>query len=122
MFLSFLTSGTTSGGIIYELNVLLTVEQSISILFGALILFAVFSNKIDIHPSCKNVIFRLNMSILIVLTLASLFVNLWSVGRAFRFVRKMKQNIYNMSLVLFLIVCLIFLKQTQCVGGEGGES
>ena len=107
---SMVTSGTSSGGVVYELNILLTVEQMISILFGTVVLFALFSHKIPVHDSCKPVIFTLTMTILLLLTIASMWVNVWTSGQAFRAVRKFKQGIYNIALCLFVVIAMIFLK------------
>jgi hypothetical protein len=108
------TAGTSSGGVVYELNILLTVEQMISILFGTVVLFALFGKNLPIHENCRHIILRLSMSIVVILTTASLWVNLWTSGRAFRSVRKFKQGIYNVALTLFIIIGLIFIKGSKC--------
>jgi hypothetical protein len=107
--INIFTSGTTSGGVVHELNILLTVEQMISILFGTVVLFALFFNKIPLHQNCKSVVYRLTLSIIIILTTASLWVNVITSGRAFRAIRKFKQGIYNISLALFILIGLIAL-------------
>jgi hypothetical protein len=114
MLMTARSSGITSGGVVYELNILLSVEQMISILFGTVILFAIFHNKIDVHANCKPVIFKLVMSTVMILTAASLWINVYTTGRAFRAVRKFKQGIYNVSLTLLLIIGLIYVKGNMC--------
>lgn len=104
------SSDHTSGGVVYELNILLTVEQMISILFGTLVLFMLFHHNVKIHDNCKPVVFKLAVSIVIILTSASLWVNVWTTGRAFRAVRKFKQGIYNIALALFMITGIIFIR------------
>ena len=112
------TSGTSSGGVVYELNILLTVEQMISILFGTIVVFTLFSHylrdKMGVHPNCMNIIFKLSISIVIILTTASLWVNVITSGRSFRAIRKFKQGIYNVSLTLFIIIGLIVYKGVVC--------
>lgn len=115
MLMNITTSGTTSGGVIYELNILLTVEQMISILLGTVILFTLFEHKLPIHESCRGIIKRIMFLIIIILTLSSLWVNVITTGRAFRAIRKFKQGVYNIALILFMIVCLLFIKGNQCV-------
>jgi len=112
--INIFTSGITSGGVVHELNILLTVEQMISILFGTVILFALFSDKIPLHHNCKAVVSRLTLSIIIILTTASLWVNVITSGRAFRAIRKFKQGVYNISLALFILIGIIFLKGKDC--------
>ena len=114
ILVNIFTSGKKSGSTIYELNILLTVEQMISILFGTVILFALFEKNLPVHQNCRSVIFKLNVSIIIVLTLASMWVNIFSSGRSFRFLRKFKQGIYNVALMLFIIIGLIFYKGNNC--------
>lgn len=109
-FVNITSSDHTSGGVVYELNILLTVEQMISILFGTLVLFMLFHEKIDTHANCKAVIFKLSVSIVVILTTASLWVNVWTTGRAFRAVRKFKQGIYNIALGLFAIIGLLYIR------------
>ena len=112
--LNIFTSGTTSGNTVHELNILLTVEQMISILFGTVVLFALFFDKIPLHENCKTVVSRLSLSIIIILTIASMWVNVISSGRAFRMVRKFKQGVYNISLALFVLIGLILFKGKDC--------
>jgi hypothetical protein len=108
--LSITIAGTSSGGVVYELNILLTVEQMISILFGTMVMFFIFGDKLPVEPNCKNVITRLSVSIIIILTMASLWVNVWTTGRSFKAVRKFKQSIYNVALTLFIMIGLIIIK------------
>lgn len=116
-FTNFLTSGTTSGGVVHELNILLTVEQMISILFGTIVLFTLFFERLPLHPNCSGIVFNLSISNLIILTMASMWVNVITSGRMFRAIRKFKQGIYNIALTLFILVAIIFVKgnkgQTQ---------
>lgn len=114
LLLSIKTSGKTSGGVVYELNILLTVEQMISILFGTVVLFVLFGKNLPVHKNCRPVIFKLTMSIIIILTTASLWVNVYTSGRMFRAIRKFKQGIYNVALTLFIIIALIFIKGSDC--------
>lgn len=114
VLLNISTSGKTSGGVVYELNILLTVEQMISILFGTVVLFALFGKNLPVHENCRPVVFRLSMSIVVILTTASLWVNVWTSGRTFRAVRKFKQGVYNVALTLFIIIGLIFIKGNEC--------
>lgn len=121
-FLNIFTSGFTSGGVVHELNILLTVEQMISILFGTVVLFALFSSRMPLHHNCKEVVARLALSIIIILTTASLWVNVITTGRAFRAIRKFKQGIYNISLTLFIVIGVIFLKAKDCSPAAGASS
>lgn len=118
MLLQIHTSGTSSGGVVYELNILLTVEQMISILFGTIVVFTLFSHylrdKLNVHENCMKIIFKLSISTIIILTAASLWINVWTSGQAFRAVRKFKQGIYNVSLTLFIIIGLIIYKGADC--------
>jgi hypothetical protein len=116
MFMTIFTSDTTSGGVVYELNILLTVEQMISILFGTVALFTLFSKNLNanIHENCHAILFRLCVSILIILSMASLWINVITSGRMFRAIRKLKQGCYNIALTLFIIVGLIYYKGTSC--------
>lgn len=116
--INIFTSGTSSGGVVHELNILLTVEQMISILFGTVVLFALFSEKIPLHQNCKAVVSRLTLSIIIILTTASLWVNVITTGRAFRAIRKFKQGVYNISLTLFILIGIIFMKGKDCEPGK----
>lgn len=105
------TSGTTSGGVMYELNILLTVEQMIAILFGTMVLFAVFYQKMPFIPNkCKFTIHQLIIPIVIVLTISSMWLNLVTSGRSFRALRKLKQGFYNISLALFAVIAVVLLK------------
>jgi hypothetical protein len=114
VLLNTYTAGNSSGGVVYELNILLTVEQMVSILFGTIVLFAIFEKNIPVHDNCRTIIRRLSMSIVVILTTASLWVNVFTSGRAFRAVRKFKQGVYNVALTLFILVGLIFLKGNKC--------
>lgn len=114
MLANIYTSGSTSGSVVYELNILLTVEQEISILLGTMLMFAVFKDRLTLHPNCVKVVNTLILSCLIVLTSASLWLNVFSTGRSFRAVRKFKQGIYNIALSLFLIIMLIYIKEGKC--------
>ena len=113
------TSGTSSGGVVYELNILLTVEQMISILFGTIVVFTIFSNNLKshygVHDNCMKIVFRLCVSIIIILTTASLWVNVITTGRSFRAIRKFKQGIYNVALTLFIIIGLILYRGSECI-------
>jgi len=105
------TSGTTSGGVMYELNILLTVEQMISILFGTMVLFAVFYQRIPFIPDrCKFTIHKLIIPIVMVLTISSMWLNLVTSGRSFRALRKLKQGFYNIALALFIVITVVLLK------------
>jgi hypothetical protein len=109
-----ISAGVTSGSVVYELNVLLTVEQMISILLGSIIVFALFSNSIPVHENCKGVLTKLTMSSVMVLSVSSLWVNVITTGRAFRAIRKFKQGMYNIALALFIIIGLIYIKGNPC--------
>jgi hypothetical protein len=110
-----ITAGTTSGGIVYELNILLTVEQMIAILLGSAIVFALFATKnLPSPPGCEPIVFRLLMSDVVILLMASLWVNVITTGRAFRFIRKLKQGIYNIALTFLIIVGIIYVKGVRC--------
>lgn len=114
VLLNIVTAGVSSGGVVYELNILLTVEQMISILFGTVVLFVLFNKNLPVDDNCRPVLLKLGMSIVIILTISSLWVNVWTSGRAFRSVRKFKQGLYNIALTLFIIIGLIFLKGNKC--------
>lgn len=107
---SIATAGTSSGGVVYELNILLTVEQMVSILFGTVVLFSLFHKNIPVNENCKAIIHRICISNVIILTISSLWVSVWTSGRAFRSIRKFKQGIYNIALALFISVGIIFIK------------
>ena len=110
------TSGTTSGGVMYELNILLTVEQMIAILFGTMVLFAVFYQRIPFIPDrCKLTIHKLIIPIVMVLTISSMWLNLVTSGRSFRALRKLKQGFYNIALALFIVITIVLLKGNQFV-------
>jgi hypothetical protein len=111
---SIASAGNSSGGIVYELNILLTVEQMVSILFGTIVLFALFSKNLPIHENCRIVVTKLIMSAVVILTVASLWISVWNSGRAFRAIRKFKQGIYNVALALFVIIGIIFIKSNKC--------
>jgi len=104
---NIITSGNKSGGVVYELNILLTVEQMISILFGTIIVFVLFHEKLPIHDKAKPVIFRLALFIVGLLGFASLWLNVITSGRAFRAIRKAKQQFYNISYSLFILIAMI---------------
>jgi hypothetical protein len=91
----------------------MNVEQMVSILFGTMILFLLFFEKLNIQPNCKQLIFKISNSIIIIMTMIGLWVNVFSSGRSFRTLRKFKQGVYNISLMLFLIIGII-LSQTNC--------
>lgn len=110
MLMNMFISGTSSGGVVYELNILLTVEQMISILFGTTVLFLLFEHNLPLGDNCRQVVKLLIISSTVILSIASLWVNIWTSGQAFRAVRKFKQGVYNMSLCLFLLVCIIYAK------------
>ena len=115
MICNIIISGNTSGNVMYELNILMSVEQMVAILFGAIVLFTMFIPHFQtISSECRSVVQRIAVLILIVLTLASLWINLWTNGRAFRMVRKLKQGLYNLALCLFLMICII-LSRGQCM-------
>jgi hypothetical protein len=54
------------------------------------------------------------MSNVVILTTASMWINVVTSGRAFRFIRKLKQGIYNIALTFLIIVGLIFIKGVAC--------
>jgi hypothetical protein len=118
MFVMCITSGFSAGNVIYELNILLNVEQMIAILYGTMILFALFNHnlysQLGLPDTCKPVVFKLIMNIVLILTLSSLWINVFTSGRSFRALRKFKQAVYNISLTLFVIICLIFIKNKEC--------
>ncbi len=112
--LNLLSSTPTSGNALYELNILLTVEQMVAILFGTVIVFVLFSDRLNIHVEAKRVIERIGYATLILLSISSLWVNVITSGRAFRVVRKGKQAIYNIAYVLFIAIgFLCFSASTQ---------
>ena len=104
------TSGHKSGGVVYELNILLTVEQMVSILYGTMVLFLLFNKNIPISDTHKAVVNNLGVIIIFLLTIASMWVNLYSSGRSFRFLRKFKQGVYNIALVCFSMILVIYLQ------------
>lgn len=118
-FVQIYNAGITSGGVVYELNILLTVEQMVSILFGTMVVFALFSHnlkeKMGIHDSCMKIISKLSISIVLILTLGSLWINVITTGEMFRTIRKFKQGVYNVALMLFIIIALILYKGQECV-------
>jgi hypothetical protein len=114
MLINVASAGTTSGGVVYELNILLNVEQMISILFGSFMLFVLFNQSIPYHDSCRTLVFNLAMSVMMILATSSMWVNVVTSGRAFRFVRKLKQGIYNASLSIFVLILMIMLKANPC--------
>lgn len=117
MIASIYTSGTSSGGIVYELNILLTVEQMVSILFGTMVVFLLFSHyfreKFGVHENCMKVVNKIAILIVIVLTASSLWVNLAPSGRTFRQIRKFKQGVYNIALSLFVVIGFILYRGIQ---------
>lgn len=108
------TSDTVSGSIVYELNILTSVEQMVAILYGTMVLFTLFHHFLPILDGCKNLVFKILISIVIIMTIISMWVNVFVTGRAFRALRKFKQGIYNIALILFLLVALIYIKQKDC--------
>jgi hypothetical protein len=110
MILNMTTSGLTSGGVIYELNILLSVEQMIAILFGTVVLFVLFMKNLPVGSEWHVTLYTIGVSMIILLCTASLWVNVVTSGRAFRMVRKFKQGIYNICLVLFIVLTVLFLK------------
>jgi hypothetical protein len=115
--LAFITSDTKSGGVVYELNILLTVEQMISILFGTVVLFAVFADRLEAPASCKSVIYRLTMSNVVILCMASMWVNVYTSGHMFKALRKFKQGIYNIALIVFMLVAILYVRGGECPSG-----
>lgn len=109
---SIATAGTSSGGVVYELNILLTVEQMVSILFGTIVLFALFHKNIP-STKCEKIVTSICVYNIIILTISSLWVSVWTSGRAFRSIRKFKQGIYNIALSLFILIGVIYLKSFQ---------
>ncbi len=105
--INMVTSGSKSGSVLYELNILLTVEQMVAILFGTVIVFTLFNDKLQIHQDQKSVITRVSVSIMILLSFASLWLNVITSGRAFRAIRKGKQALYNISYCLFIVIGLL---------------
>ena len=104
------TAGNKSGGVIYELNILLTVEQMVSILYGTMVLFMLFNKNIPIEGANKIIVTNLSVIIIFLLTIASMWVNLYSSGRSFRFLRKFKQGVYNIALVCFSMILVVYLQ------------
>jgi hypothetical protein len=107
------TSGNKSGGVVYELNILLTVEQMVSILYGTMVLFMLFNKNIPIIDSFKPAITSVSVIIIFLLTIASMWVNLYTSGRSFRFLRKFKQGVYNIALVCFSMILVIYLQSAN---------
>lgn len=118
VFANTITAGTTSGGVVYELNILLTVEQMISILFGTVVLFTLFSKNLPLGDNCRKVVLRISISAIIILTFASMWISVWTSGRAFRAIRKFKQGVYNITLSLFVLIGMIFFHQDLPCGTE----
>lgn len=112
--INMFTSGNSSGSIIYELNILMNVEQMVSILFGTMVMFTLFHHNLQLSDGCKRLVFHIMLSIIIIMTIISLWVNLFNSGRSFRALRKFKQGIYNIALMLFLIVGLIYIQRKEC--------
>jgi hypothetical protein len=110
MILNTSTSGVHSGGVVYELNILLSVEQMIAILFGTVVLFVLFIKNLPISPEWMVTMYTIGIIMIVLLCTASLWVNVVTSGRAFRMVRKGKQQIYNMCLILFVTMGTLFFK------------
>lgn len=111
---ALVTSGHYSGSITYELNILLSVEQMLIIVFGTVVLFTLFSSKLSVHESCAPVIKRINLAMLVLLCTANLWVSIYNSPRAFRTIRKMKQGIYNIVMIMFMVCLMIILRGNQC--------
>mgnify|MGYP001826695138 CR=1 FL=1 len=105
-----LTAGSSSGGVVYELNILLTVEHMISILLGTVVLFLAFLQQIPVNPLCKAIVQQLTVTVFVLLLAASMWVNIFTSGRSFRALRKFKQGLYNVALALLILVGIIFVK------------
>ena len=112
---NLLTSGHTSGGVVYELNILLTVEQMISILLGSFLLLCLFLYKLQAPEPLRPLLTRLSVIIVLLLACASAWVNIISSGRTFRALRKFKQSLYNIALALFAIICILLLESNVIV-------
>lgn len=112
---NILTAGTTSGSVIFETNTLLTVEQMISILFGTMVIFALFHRKLKLESACKDFVGTIIAYIILLLGMASMWVNLINSGRIFKAIRRFKQSIYNIALSLFMTICLIAIRGGPCV-------
>ena len=110
MIFTMTTSGLTSGGVIYELNILLSVEQMIAILFGTVVLFVLFMKNLPLADEWHTTMYTIGIAMIILLCISSLWVNVVTSGRAFRMVRKFKQGIYNICLTLFIVLTTLFIK------------
>lgn len=110
--INIITSGTSSGGAVYELNILLTVEQMISILFGTLVVLTLFSEKFPTHPETKRLVLRVLIVCLMLLSLASMWLNVVTSGRSFRAIRKTKQSLYNISLALVITIGILLFNSS----------
>ncbi len=111
--INMFTSGSKSGSVLYELNILLTVEQMIAIMFGTVIVFIIFNDKLMIHPVAKQIINKLGFAIVILLSFASMWINVITSGRAFRAIRKGKQGLYNIAYCLFIVIGLMAFKSSE---------
>jgi hypothetical protein len=114
---NMITSGSKSGSVLYELNILLTVEQMIAILFGTVIVFVIFNDKLSIHPNAKSMINKLAFILVILLSVSSLWINVITSGRAFRAIRKGKQALYNIAYCLFIVIGLKALESSNQLQG-----
>ena len=110
--LNIVTSGSKSGGAVFELNILLTVEQMISILFGTIVVFTIFYERLPVHPETGRLIHRVSIAMLILLSLASMWLNVITSGRSFRAIRKAKQALYNIALALFITIGVLVSKSS----------
>jgi hypothetical protein len=111
---ALVTSGHSSGSISYELNILLSVEQMVALLFSLVVVFTLFSYKLEVHASCSPVIKRINLAMLVLLSMTSLWVAIGNNARAFRGIRKFKQGMYNIVLIMFMVCALIILRGGEC--------
>jgi hypothetical protein len=101
------TSGNKSGTVQYELNILLTVEQMISIMFGTVVVFLLFGDRLNLPSDAQQVVSLVSCIMLVVLGFASMWINVVTTGRAFRSVRKGKQAAYNIAYALFVVLGLV---------------
>jgi hypothetical protein len=109
-----LSMDPSSGGIVFELNNLTSVEQMISVILGS---FVVFFGLIFFIPSIptetRHVLITLACVSLLLLGVISMWVNTIMSGRAFRNLRRFKQAMYNMVLCLFIIQNWILLSSSM---------
>lgn len=117
--LNVVTSSAKSGSSAFELNVLMSVEQMISILFGTLVVFTLFSDRLNLHPETQNMLRILSVDAILMLTVASMWLNVSTSGRSFRAIRKAKQMLYNIALALFVLGCILILKARPMVELQG---